>query len=277
VSIEGPEARILAEQLHEEVHGHRIVACDIDDVAGLQPTGFVNDDLADFDRLVGGTITEVRARGNTIRVSIDNGTNLVIGPEYGGRVLLHADGDDLPARTHLVLWIDDDRRVSVRLTGMGLLRCDTDEELSGNYLFQRDFSPRPDPTEAPVADFEDLIAGRGRALKSVLVGKDAVVVGTSNAAFQDILFRARLHPQRKAAELTGEESTRLGSALQEVIKDRLSMGGKQGFVDLYGAPGMYEPLMGPNRKNTSCDVCGAGIEALAVGGGRVYFCPGCQQ
>ena len=36
---------------------------------------------------------------------------------------------------------------------------------------------------------------------AVLVGKDALVVGLSNSAFQDIIYRAGLHPKRKASSL----------------------------------------------------------------------------
>jgi hypothetical protein len=55
-SLEGPEARILAEQMAEELQGLRVAGCVLHDVAGLQPSGLVNRDLGDFERLKGGTV-----------------------------------------------------------------------------------------------------------------------------------------------------------------------------------------------------------------------------
>lgn len=279
MSVEGPEARILAEQMHHRLAGHRIVGCDVHDVAGLQPSGFVNRDLSDFERLVGATIEAVESSGNTIRIALDNETNLVIGAEYGGRVLLHAGRRQLPDKTHLVLDFDDGFALSVRLTGMGVLRCDTDAELESDYVYQRDFSDTPDPTRRALTFevFDQLVVTRSHALKSVLVGKNAAVVGISNSAFQDILYRAGLHPKRKASELTPAERRRLHEAVQIVMGERQRLGGKQGFIDLYGMPGVYQPAMGPDRKNTACEECGTMIEAVSVGGGRVYLCPACQR
>jgi len=61
------------------------------------------------------------------------------------------------------------------------------------------------------------LADNNRALKSVLVGKDAVVVGLSNSAFQDIIYRARLHPKRKASELRIDERRALYDAVRVLI------------------------------------------------------------
>ena len=113
-------------------------------------------------------------------------------------------------------------------------------------------------------------------LKSVLVGKDAVVVGLSNSAFQDIIYRARLHPKRKASELNKDERRVLYGAIKLVLQERIWFKGKDQFYDLYGNQGDYTPAMGLNMKQQPCPICGTPIEKLSVGGGHVYFCPNCQ-
>jgi formamidopyrimidine-DNA glycosylase len=95
-----------------------------------------------------------------------------------------------------------------------------------------------------------------------------VVVVIGNSAFQDICFRARLHPKRRGASVNSERRGGLVDAFSSLVAERLHAGGKAGFVDMYGSPGRYEPLMGPNRKNGPCLRCG--IESVAVGGGRAY-------
>ena len=114
-------------------------------------------------------------------------------------------------------------------------------------------------------------------LKSVLVGKDAILVGLSNSAFQDIVYRARLHPKRKASGLSRDERRALYDAVGLVLQERIRLKGKNLFFDLYGNRGEYTPAMGPNMKKQPCPRCGTTIEKLSVGGGHAYFRPKCQK
>jgi formamidopyrimidine-DNA glycosylase len=154
-----------------------------------------------------------------------------------------------------------------------------EEGLAEHYLVRRDFDlERPEPNDALLTaeTFSEELAKAGRQLKSVLVGKCAVVVGLSNSAFQDIIHRAGLHPKRKASELSAAERRALYDAMRFVVLERLRLGGKARFRDLYGRPGGYEPAMGPALKGRSCPACGSAIQKLALGGGEVFICPRCQ-
>jgi formamidopyrimidine-DNA glycosylase len=101
-------------------------------------------------------------------------------------------------------------------------------------------------------------------------------VGLSNAAFQDIIYRAGLHPKRRAADLSPAEARALYDAMRLVVQERLRLGGKAGFRDLYGHPGAYEAAMGPAFRGRGCPGCGAAIQKMAHGGGEVFICPVCQ-
>lgn len=124
--------------------------------------------------------------------------------------------------------------------------------------------------------FSKLIIGMRKNIKSVLVGKDAVLVGLSNSAFQDIIYRAKIHPKMKASDLNKDERRALFNAIKTVIHERIKLGGKYQFVDLFGNPGDYTPTMGPNMKGRECQECGTIIEKMSMGGGQVYHCPKCQ-
>ena len=78
MSVELPEASILAGQLNDELPGKRIAACDLKDYERMQKIGFINKDLTDYDRLVDGVIESTVSRGNTIHVKLDNGMCLYI-------------------------------------------------------------------------------------------------------------------------------------------------------------------------------------------------------
>ncbi len=279
MSIELPEAKILAEQMNKELRGKRVKSCHLQDYERLQRIGMMDKDIKSFDQLVDGKIESVMSRGNAIRVKLSNGMNLVLAPEYGGKVFYHTSEKTVPGKFHLKVGFSDDTVLTVRLTSMGLIHAMKDSELKRSYVYRRDFNPRvssPMDEAFTFERFSKLLADENRMLKAVLVGKDAVVVGLSNSAFQDILYRAKLHPKRKASELNTNERRALYDAIKLVLQERIRLNGKDQFYDLYGNQGGYTPAMGPNMKQQPCPACGTPIDKLSVGGGHVYLCPRCQ-
>jgi formamidopyrimidine-DNA glycosylase len=279
MSIELSEAKILAEQMNKELRGKHVKTYHLRDYERLQKIGFMNKDLKSFDQLVNRIVESVISRGNTIRVKLDNGVNLILCPEYGGEIFYHTSHTGTGEKFHLRVDFTDGTVLTVRLTSMGGIYALKDDELMRSYIFKRDFNP---DVLSPINEgfsferFSKLLADNNRALKAVLVGKDAVVVGLSNSAFQDILYRARLHPKRKASELSADEQRALYDATKLVLRERLRLNGKDQFLDLYGNRGRYTPAMGPNMKDKTCTSCGTPIEKLSIGGGYVFLCPKCQ-
>ncbi len=278
MSVELPEAQILAAQMRKELPGKTIKSCQLADCEKLQRSGMVNKDIRDFDGLIGGSVESVSSRGSTILVKLDNGMNLVLTPEYGGIILYHTSADTLPEKFHLKLSFDEGTFLTVRQTSMGCINAVPDEGLEQNYVYKRDFLGGPSPTDEDLTfdRFSELLGGNNRMLKSVMIGKDAMVVGVSNSTFQEIAYKARIHPKRKAANLDDERRA-LYEAMKEIVGNRIRQGGKDDFVDLYGKSGDYKPVMGPHMMNKLCPVCGTAIDKLSIGGGPTYFCPSCQK
>jgi formamidopyrimidine-DNA glycosylase len=278
MSVELPEAKILAEQMNQELKGKRVKSFLVKDCERLQRIGMMDKDLTSFNQLVNGKIESVISRGNVIRIKFDNGANLILGPEYGGEIFYHPDAADVP-KFHLRVDFSDGTLLTVRLTSMGVIQALRDDELESSYVYKRDFDPTklsPTDEEFNSKRFSKLMADHNKMLKSVLVGKDAILVGISNSTFQDILYRAGIHPKRKASELSTEEKRSLYDAILMVLKERIRLNGKDKFQDLYGKQGAYTPAMGPNMKQQTCHRCGTKIEKLSMGGGHVYLCPNCQ-
>ncbi len=279
MSIEFPEAKILAEQMNKELQGKRIRSYQLRDYERLQRIGFINKDLEAFNQLVNEEVDSVTSRGNAIRVKLRNQVNLVLSPEYGAEIFYHISEPAVPGKFHLRIDFNDNTTLTIRLASMGGIHVLKDSELMLSYVFKRDFNPdilSPLDEGFTSERFSKLLGDNNRALKSVLVGKDAIVVGLSNSAFQDVLYRARLHPKRKASELNPAEKKALYEAIKLVLSERIRLGGKDQFLDLYGSQGRYKPAMGPNMKQKDCLVCGTPIERLSLGGGHVFFCPKCQ-
>jgi len=277
MSVELPEALILAEQMKETLPGRVVRSVSLSDYEKLQRIGFVNRNVDEFNWLVGRVVEDAVSRGNTVRVDLDESVNLLIAPEYGGVVLLCEAGEE-PRKSHLRVEFEDGGVLTVRLTSMGVILAVRDLDLDNSYVYRRDFLTGVSPLEDTftLEWFSETMLRLNRGLKQVLVGKDAVLVGLSNSAFQDVIFRAGLHPKRKASFLSPAEVERLFNAVKCLVEERLQLRGKDEFVDLRGRRGGYSPKMGPRMKGATCPICGSKIEELKHGGGTVYLCPGCQ-
>jgi len=278
MSVELPEARILAQQMNHNLKGKQVKSYLLKDYERLQRIGMMNKDLSSFEQLVGAKIEEIISRGNVIRVKFDK-TNLILGPEYGGEIFYNKNANDIP-RFHLKIDFADGTAFTVRLTSMGVIQVLHENELESSYVYRRDFDQNklsPLDEKFSFEQFSKRMTDQNRILKAVLVGKDAILVGISNSTFQDILYRAKIHPKRKASELNDEETQRLYDAIVFVLKERLRLHGKDKFSDLNQRHGEYVAAMGPNMKGKSCPICETKIEKLSMGGGQVYLCPSCQK
>jgi formamidopyrimidine-DNA glycosylase len=279
MSIELPEARILAEQMNKELRGKCIRSYRLQDYKRLQRIGFMNKDVRSFDQLVKRTVESATSSGNTIRLKLDGKLNLILSPEYGGEIFYHTSEAAVPGRFHLRIDFSDQTTLTVRLTSMGGIQVFKDNQLTDSYMFRRDFNPEilsPLDETFTFNTFSGLLQENNRALKPVLVGKDAILVGVSNSGFQDIMYRSKLHPKRKASELSPTERRALFNAVRLVLQERMRLNGKDQFSDLYQKQGHYTPAMGPNMKGQRCPICKTSIEELSLGGGQVFLCPKCQ-
>lgn len=276
MSIECTEAYILAEQMNKEITGKTVKGFEVQNSEQLQQKGFISKNMI-FQQLVGGKILAVTARGNTILLKLSNGWNLILAPEYGGIIQLYAPQTELP-KFHLKLDLEN-AVLTVTLTGMGCIQAVEDALLKTNYMYNRDFGQILNPLDADFTfeQFVERLDEKKQNIKAALVGKTAVIVGISNSAFQDIIYRAKIGPKRNTGTLTGEEKRALYTAIVGLVKSRLDAGGKEQFVDLHGKQGAYVSKMGPNLKEQNCPACGSRIEKISHGGGQVYLCPACQK
>lgn len=280
MSVELPETLILAEQMTNTILEKKIKSCDVKDSAKLQKIGFMNKKLKDYERLVGCKIKSITHRGNVIRIQLNQKMNIVLCPDYGANILFHNNEETLPKKHHLKVEFTDGTYLTIRQTGMGLVYSATDQEVKDLYVIKRDFSDTPSPVGEHDFTFErfaELLDAKGQNIKAAIVGKTAVVVGLSNAAFQEIIYKAGIHPKRSTSTLSDAEKNDLYDSMKQILNSRICSGGKDNWVDLYGTPGRHTPVMGPNMKDKSCPQCNAAIEKISHGGGQIYLCPRCQR
>jgi formamidopyrimidine-DNA glycosylase len=133
MSFELPEALIIAEQMKKELIGKRVKSYQLKDYERLQKIGMLNKDITSFDQLINREIKSIVSRGNVILVKLDDEVNLILGPEYGGKIFYHESLEKASNKFHLRVVFTDGTVLTTRLTSMGVIYVMKDEELIGSY------------------------------------------------------------------------------------------------------------------------------------------------
>lgn len=116
------------------------------------------------------------------------------------------------------------------------------------------------------------------AIKSVLLNQK-VISGLGNIYVDEVLFKAQVHPETKANEITKEESANILKASQEILQTAIEAGGStiHTYKNAEGKSGAYqEQLQVYGKKGEPCPRCQTPIEKIKVGGRGTHFCPNCQ-
>jgi formamidopyrimidine-DNA glycosylase len=125
----------------------------------------------------------------------------------------------------------------------------------------------PDALTIDGEAFEALLAHRRARVKSVLLDQSALA-GLGNLLGDEILWRARVHPARRAAELDPRERRRIAAATRRVLRACVPAG---------QVPARRSWLTGRRDDPApACPRCGGPLRRERIAGRTTVWCPGCQ-
>ena len=126
----------------------------------------------------------------------------------------------------------------------------------------------------------DGLQGKRVSIKQALLAGH-VVVGVGNIYASESLFRAKIHPEMAAGQLTLAQAKRLISAIVQTLTDALESGGStlRDYVNATGEPGAYFSLHAAvyERQGKPCPRCGKKIKRIVQNQRATYFCGNCQR
>jgi formamidopyrimidine-DNA glycosylase len=131
-----------------------------------------------------------------------------------------------------------------------------------------------------VAWLRALLRRRPRAAIKVLLLDQRAIAGIGNIYAIEALWRARIHPLRKAGSLRNEEIERLHEAIRWALRKGIRLGGASpsDYVDARGNKGrMQREFQVYARAGEPCPRCGRAIVRTVVGGRGTFHCPRCQR
>src|SRR3989442_730019 len=109
---------------------------------------------------------------------------------------------------------------------------------------------------------------------------ERAIAGIGNIYAIEALWRARIHPLRKAGTLRRDEVARLHEAIRWALRKGIRLGGasRNDYVDARGNKGrMQREFQVYSRAGEPCPRCGREIVRTVVGGRGTFHCPRCQR
>ncbi len=273
--IELPEALTIAQQMDQELRGKRIDSAM--HLSSPHKWAFHGRPPEETESILRGrAMGAAEAHGSMILACVDPDYVLLFGGG-GERILYHQDERTLPKKHQLLLHYDDGTYLTVTVQGWGSVDVLHHSEVADHRHIPRGTSPLSDAFTSE--SFERLLQEVGpedkRSIKKFMISEPGIP-GIGNGYLQDILFRARIHPRRRVADITGEERQSLFGAIGGTLHRAVDLAGRDTERDLYNNRGGYVRMMDSRTRGRPCPECGTPIEKIQYLGGASYFCPNCQ-
>ena len=105
------------------------------------------------------------------------------------------------------------------------------------------------------------------------------ISGIGNMYMHDILFKARLHPQRKISDMSGDEIRLLYASIVDLLNLSREKGAFSYESDFFGQKGGFtmDYFLVGYKENQPCPVCGETIVSIKTGSTSTFVCPACQK
>jgi formamidopyrimidine-DNA glycosylase len=270
-----PEVETTARGLRERLLGRRIVTVGSLDWPRMAPNATI-ETLA--KTTVGRTIESIARRGKYVIVGLSGEAYLVLHRKMSGNLVLRTIDLPVAAHTHLTVSFDDGWRLDfVDPRKFGRIYLFLGRDALDTFLDER---LGPEPLEIERTELDRLLERRRGRLKSLLLDQ-AFLAGIGNLYADEILWEARLHPQRSVESLTARERGRLHEAIRHVLSTAIERRGTSlsDYVDAEGEPGTNQDyLQVYGRAGLPCprEECGNTIVRTVVAQRGTWVCPTCQ-
>jgi len=265
-----PEIYNLARQMNEELKGKTIAKVEILQEKCLNMPG------KEFEAIITGKqIVTIRSKGKWIFAALGKDMTLLLNLGMGGDVLYHKQAADVSSKYQLLFNFTDDSSLSIKFWWFGYVHAMYNKCLNTHKMTSTLGTSPLDP-EFTQEYFKAVVKNKRSSVKSLIIDQK-IIAGIGNVYAQDILFKARIHPNKKISLLTDTEIESLFNAINENLRSAAAKGGLKFEKDLYGNGGGIEKFLVGYKEYQPCPDCGTIIEKIKTGSTASYICPECQK
>jgi formamidopyrimidine-DNA glycosylase len=271
-----PEVETVRRGLAHFLIGYRFTSAQ-----GLHPRVLKPASLQPLDAVIGAKIKNINRRGKFLWFELDRDQALVAHLGMSGQFLVARK--DRPAPGHVRAHFDLSkglRRHQLLFSDQRTFGWLSVEELtdgiphSAQHIALDPFDPAFDREAVIVA-----MKSRKAAIKSVILNQE-IMSGVGNIYADESLWRAKIHPEIPASDLSTKKITTLVDAAIEVMAEAVEVGGTSFdamYINVNGESGFFETsLAAYGQEGEPCPRCGRQIRRIAFGNRSSHFCPKCQ-
>jgi len=236
-------------------------------------------------RLTGRKFETLRRRAKYILMDIDDGWSMLLHLGMSGQVLVSKPD---PAKSyapekheHFYFETGDGIRVVYRdPRRFGLVTFTKTEDLEQHPLLAYlGAEPLSNAFSGPV--LKTALAGKKVNIKQALLDQK-VVAGLGNIYVSEALYRAGIHPMRKAGSITLARVEDLSQTIRAVLQEALKSGGSslKDYVHVDGELGYFQHRFDVyDRAGHACrtGACSGVVRRIVQGARSTFYCPRCQK
>ncbi|HKT34204.1 MAG TPA: bifunctional DNA-formamidopyrimidine glycosylase/DNA-(apurinic or apyrimidinic site) lyase [Nitrospira sp.] len=270
-----PEAEVVARQIRVRLSGATLTH------TWIGRTDIVREGFAERAWYEGSVLKSAERFGKSVALGFERqGQTRYIMAEFGmtGLLLFSSARPRFPQHVHVRMTFAGAHEQELRYWNprrFGRLSM-LDQRGFESYLARR-FGY--DPLTVTWEDFLKTVKGRSGRLKPLLMHQQ-VIAGIGNIYANEILFRARLHPNVRASRLSVSDIERLYRVTRNVLHEAIACGGSsvRDFFAPDGTEGEFKRRhLVYGKEGTLCpNECGRVIRRLQSERSS-FFCPVCQS
>ena len=247
--------------------GHVIMRAWTDWPRAAYPSGDVI-----LQRLPNHRIESIGRRGKYILFNLSAPTStLLIHLKMSGRLDVLQAGMPRDKHVHFIFSLDNGYEVRFK-----------DPRKFGRVYFVSDpdivtgsLGPEPLDSAFTLKVFRRLMGTKSGALKPLLLDQ-TFIAGIGNIYADEALWRAKLHPLRRAGTLAPDQVAALYRGIRAALADGIRHEGAA--IDWVYPDGNYQDHFRVyGRTGQPCRRCGTKIRRMVVGQRGTHFCPNCQR
>jgi formamidopyrimidine-DNA glycosylase len=216
--------------------------------------------------LRGRCFVDAKRRGKYLIVALDNGRSLILHFGMGGELIYHTSAKDRPEYTRIEFILTNGKRLAFTCPRKICRVMLVDDPAQIPAL--KEMGPEPLGAVFSLGFLEHLIEQRPRRQIKPLLMDQRMIAGVGNIYADEILFEAKVRPDRISSSMSEDEIKRIHRETRRVLKRALRTASEPEFpIDF---------LVSRNSRGAACRICAGPIEKKTIGGRTSYFCPNCQ-
>lgn len=225
------------------------------------------------------SIKSVDRRAKFLLLVMDNRAYLIIHLGMTGRLGIFPTGTPKSKHDHLRLQLDNNMELRFNdVRRFGFIQV-LPPGADFNDTMLANIGPEPFDPDFTAKYLQECAIGKKRPLKNFLMDS-RIIAGIGNIYACEILFHARLNPQKMISRLTKKQWEKVVESSRYVLQKAIESGGTtiSDFVNESGKSGYFQlELQTYGRLGKPCNTCKTPITKKIMAGRSTFFCPKCQK